>query len=225
MSPRLPLALLAVVVSLLLPAWGIRGHAAGLPPGPRQLTPGYAAAPADPAAGTYAFAPGVSAINRQAFLDAAARVRPEAARLLDRVDGIVTVEDVPAANGNLGETQPTRRGYTIRMAFGDVYHRLGPRGFARVVDHELGHVVDFALVPPPLKARLDALVPPGQPCTPGTRTGSCAPRAERFAETFAKWATGDLGVNLYAGYEVPPPGDLEAWGAPLDALTAAPAPR
>jgi hypothetical protein len=49
-------------------------------------------------------------------------------------------------------------------------------------------------------------------------TGSCAPQQERFAESFAKWASGDIGVNLYAGYAVPPPGDLEAWGAPLAAL-------
>ena len=38
---------------------------------------------------------------------------------------------------------------------------------------------------------------------------------ERFAESFAKWATGDIGVDLYLGYKVPPPDDLAGWGAPL----------
>ncbi len=62
----------------------------------------------------------------------------------------------------------------------------------------------FALAGDDVLARLDAGIPPGQPCPAGTGIGSCAPEAERFAETFAKWASGDIGVNLYAGYAVPP---------------------
>ena len=45
-------------------------------------------------------------------------------------------------------------------------------------------------------------------------------RDERFAESFAKWASGDIGVDLYLGYKVPPPDDLANWGAPLAALAA-----
>ena len=89
-----------------------------------------------------------------------------------------------------------------------------------MVQHELAHVVESALLDPALLARLDAGIPPGQPCAAGTRRGSCAPGAERFAETFAKWASGDIGVDLYAGYAVPPPPDLAGWGAPLTALAA-----
>jgi hypothetical protein len=179
---------------------------------------GYAAAPDDAAAGTYTFDPSVSAVNRQAFLTVLTRVRPEAARLFDRVDGLVTVVDGAAPSGALGVTEPETGGYTIRFRFGEVFAELGQRGFDRLVEHELAHVVDFALVPGDLRAKLDAGIPPGQPCRAGTRTGSCAPREERFAESFAKWASGDLGANLYAGYAVPPPGDLDAWGAPLAAL-------
>lgn len=49
-------------------------------------------------------------------------------------------------------------------------------------------------------------------------TGGCASREERFAETFAKWATNDIGLNLYIGYKVPPPASLDAWGTPLAAV-------
>jgi hypothetical protein len=182
-------------------------------PAPAAPTPA-----AHPAAG-FTFAPGVSALNRQAFLTAAARVRPEAAALFARVSGLVTVQDAPAPAGALAVTIPAGDGrYVIRFAFGPVYQQLGERGFDRVVDHELGHVVDFVLVPPALDRRLDAEIPPGEPCTADTPTGSCAPMRERFAETFAKWATGDIGVALYAGYAVPPPADLDAWGRPLAEL-------
>jgi hypothetical protein len=216
---RILTAVAALALCFVIPS-AVR-HGAASPravPAPRAFA--YAKAPADPAAGTFRFDASVTPINRQAFLAAAARVRPEAARLFDRVDGLVTVVDGEAGQGALGVTIPDSRGYTIRMAFGDVFQKLGQRGFDRVVQHELGHVVDFALVPDALKARLDAGIPPGQPCRQGTRTGSCAPREERFAESFAKWASGDLGVELYAGYEVPPPPDLENWGAPLAELAA-----
>ena len=46
-------------------------------------------------------------------------------------------------------------------------------------------------------------------------TGACAPPKERFAETFAKWATGDIGLNVPLGYKVLPPDSLEDWGAQL----------
>jgi hypothetical protein len=192
------------------PALGLR-H----PGAPAPAAPARAARPA----ATFTFAPGVSALNRQAFLTAATRVRPAAAALFARVTGLVTVEDGPAPAGALAVTIPSSDGrYVIRFPFGPVYAQLGERGFDRVVDHELGHVVDFVLVPPALDRRLDAGIPPGEPCTTGTPTGSCAPIRERFAETFAKWATGDLGIALYAGYAVPPPADLDAWGRPLAAL-------
>jgi hypothetical protein len=76
-------------------------------------------------------------------------------------------------------------------------------------------VVDFALLPDALTTELDAGIPRGWGCEYG-KLGSCASREERFAESFAKWATGDIGVNIDVGYKVPPPGPtLDAWGAPL----------
>ena len=178
----------------------------------------YPRATAAAAAATFTFAPGVDPLNQKAWLDAVARARPEARVLFDRVDGLVTVEDAEPPDGALGVTIPQGDRYVIRFRFGPVFHELGRRGFDRLVDHELGHVVDFALLDDGIRARLDAGIPPGQPCPAGTRSGSCAPREERFAESFAKWASGDLGIALYAGYAVPPPPDLEAWGAPLAAV-------
>ncbi len=84
--------------------------------------------------------------------------------------------------------------------------------------HELGHVVDFALVPNATLSTLDAGVPPGYGCEAG-QLGACATSEERFAESFAKWAADDIGVNLSIGYKVPPPAlPLAAWAEPLKRL-------
>ena len=53
----------------------------------------------------------------------------------------------------------------------------------------------------------------------GTLTGSCAEPAERFADTFAKWALRGSVSVVGAGYQVPNPPSLEDWGAPLAALS------
>ena len=99
-----------------------------------------------------------------------------------------------------------------------VSERYGKRGIARLVLHELGHVVDFALVPDSLMEILDSGIPAGLGCDQGV-FGACADVQERFAETFAKWALDDIGVSLNIGYKVPPPRlPLEAWGAPLARL-------
>jgi hypothetical protein len=161
---------------------------------------------------------GVAPSDEAVVRDAVARSRPEAQRLIGIVDGLVTITVGPAQRGALGTTAPRPGGYDVRLDLGTVSRTLGQRGIDRLVLHELGHVVDFALVPNDLAARLDAGIPAGWGCDQG-ETGACAPRTERFAESFAKWATGDIGVDLYAGYKVPPPGpSLEAWGAPLAQL-------
>ena len=38
----------------------------------------------------------------------------------------------------------------------------------------------------------------------------------QVAESFAKWATGDIGVDVNLGYAIPPPEpSLGSWGRPL----------
>lgn len=161
---------------------------------------------------------GVAAADQQAVLAAVAGAQPEARRMLDAVDGLVTVRVGPAGPTASGVTQTTPTGYDVLLDLGTVSRALGVRGIDRLVLHELGHVVRFALVPDGLLAQLDAGIPRGYGCEQG-RTGACAEPEERFAESFSKWAMDDIGVNLEIGYKVPPPTQgLAAWAAPLTQL-------
>jgi hypothetical protein len=173
-----------------------------------------------------AFDASVDPVSRALIERAVASARPEAQRLIAAVDGLTTVR-IGHPEGALGTTQSIAGGrYDVMLDLGTTQRRTGERGVFRLVLHELGHVVDFQLVPASERAALDEGVPSGVPCPAGTQLGSCAPRAERFAETFAKWAMGnDLGAGLYIGYAVPPPAaGFDAWAAPLSRLAAPSAP-
>jgi|HigsolmetaAR201D_1030396.scaffolds.fasta_scaffold01101_14 hypothetical protein len=161
------------------------------------------------------FAPDVAEVDRAVVLGAIERARPEARRLIDEVDGLVDVYIKPTGAGTAGLMRRDGDRFRVELDLGSVYRALGRKGTDRLVLHELGHVVDAALTPEELDERLDAMIPAGFGCDYGT-SGACAPRRERFAETFAKWALGDIGVNaLGLGYKVPPPSSLEDWGASL----------
>jgi hypothetical protein len=168
-------------------------------------------------AATFAFDPTVAAADRDAFLAAVAHARPEARRLIGAIDGIVDVHVASTAAGIAGTTQSLGPRFSVTVNLGVVSRRYGQRGIDRTVLHELGHVIDFALVDPALHQQLDAATPQGYGCDE-QMMGGCADTRERFAESFAKWATRDIGVDLYLGYKVPPPADLEAWGTPLAAV-------
>jgi hypothetical protein len=169
----------------------------------------------------FRFAPTVAAADRQAFLDAVAAARPEARRLIGLVDGLVDVRIGPTGTpGAIGLTEDGEPGYRVTIDLELVLARYGPRGVQRTVLHELGHVIDHALLTDDVTAALDAGIPAGLGCEEGL-LGGCATRQERFAESFAKWALGDIGVNLEIGYKVPPPAaPLDVWGAPLARLAA-----
>ena len=81
--------------------------------------------------------------------------------------------------------------------------------------HELGHVIDFALVKKEVNARLDGQIPRGGPC--GTAI-DCDRVEERFADTFAKWALNGAVSEVGAGYGIAMPASIEDWGAPLGQL-------
>jgi hypothetical protein len=168
-------------------------------------------------AATFTFDPGVAPGDRDAFLIAISHARPEAQALIAAVDGLVDVHIATTQAGTVGTTQSVGSRLDVIVNLGIVSSRYGQRGIDRTVLHELGHVVDFALVPPALNTQLDAAIPQGYGCD-RQNSGGCASPTERFAESFAKWATGDIGVDLYLGYKVPPPDDLAAWGAPLAKL-------
>ena len=115
----------------------------------------------------------------------------------------------------IGVTRGGPDGFEVVLNLDEAWRAAGTRGIDRLVLHELGHVVDAELVPPAFDRRLVAEIPTGYGCDNAVPTGACAPPRERFAETFAKWATGDIGVNVPLGYKVLPPASLEDWGAQL----------
>jgi hypothetical protein len=170
--------------------------------------------------GTFRFAAGSSVEQQQIFLNAVASARPEARRLVELVDGLVTVHfDDPPGESAIGLTQFDGTGYAVSIDLGAVVARYGVREANAIVLHELGHVVDGALVSDELVAELDRDIPIGENCQrDGPAIGACAPIAERFADSFSKWAMDDLGVNLASGYRILPPVPLEKWGRPLTRL-------
>lgn len=171
-----------------------------------------------PPAAPLNFDSSIAASDQEIVRRAVAEARPEARRLVELVAGVVTVSVDQLGSGVAGQTRPSASGYDVVLDLGGVYRGAGMRGVRRLVLHELAHVIDHALVGRELEAQLDAATPPGFGCDDG-KSGGCAAREERFAESFAKWATGDAGHDLYLGYRVPPPRSLSGWGAPLGTLT------
>ena len=144
--------------------------------------------------------------------------RPEARQLIDQVDGMVTVRTFSAPGGPaVGLMQPT--GPSHYSVLFNVAYLNGERKIDRTttVLHELGHVVDQALVPPELRDELAAQLPHTGGCLTAD-TGDCTAPAERFADTFAKWALRGAVSAAGAGYAVATPASLEDWGAPLATL-------
>lgn len=209
---RLYLAALAIASLLALAGIASSHHAESASTGPQPIS-------AQARRAGLTFDPSVAQADRQAVLDAIARAQPQARALVDLVDGLVHVSVAPTGGRSVGLTQGDGTRYDVTFDLGTVAARYGQRGIERLVLHELGHVVDHALVPDTLMTKLQAGIPTGYGCDQGL-SGACATRPERFAESFAKWATGDIGVDLYVGYKVPPPQPtLDVWGAPLAALT------
>ena len=230
---KLP-AIVAVLAAIAVPAGVLARHGGSAVRAPEVGGARYRVTAADadragarrlPArvrAATFTFAPGTDAASRAAFEHAVADASPAARRLIAIVDGLVTVRIGPTGrSGAVGLTEMRDPGYTVTADLGPVAQRYGQRGIDRVVLHELGHVLDHAIIPAALDAQLGAGIPAGYGCDQGF-SGGCATPDERFAESFAKWATGDIGMDLYLGYKVmPPEPSLAAWGAPLERLALA----
>jgi hypothetical protein len=212
-TPSRLLLVLVLLAGVLVAAGGTRSERGGAAAGAPALTE-------DARRATFAFDPAVAPGDREVLEAAVAGARPEARRLVGLVDGLVDLRVGPAGPTALGVTVIGGPRYAVTIDLARTMAATGSRGVGRVVLHELGHVLDDAVLPDDLVARLDAGIPRGWGCD-GGRAGACADRAERFAETFAKWATGDIGVSLPVGYKVPPPAvALDAWGEPLAAFAA-----
>ena len=167
------------------------------------------------------FAPEVEASDR-AWIEAAIRsARPEAQRLIAEIDGLVEIRtDLPRGVAiGLAEMTPQRA--VVRFDLRSLnYDRALDRNV--VVLHELGHVIDYHLVPDELVQELDRGIPHAGAC-PATSvlpTGACSAVEERFADTFAKWALGGRISLAGSGYGIPAPRSIEDWGAPLGVLAA-----
>jgi hypothetical protein len=156
----------------------------------------------------------------QAWIRAAiAEARPEAAQLIDDVDGGVTFETTYEPNApwaGLTARLGAHR-YEVMLNLSYLDGSRGPTVRDDVVLHELGHVIDFEVVPDDLRNRLAAQVPVTGTCFTAD-TGDCTRPEERFADTFAKWALRGAVSVAGAGYSIPMPASLEDWGAPLAAL-------
>jgi hypothetical protein len=167
---------------------------------------------------TFTFDPSVAPKDREWILAAVDKVRPEARQLIDDVDGMVVIGtyDEPRG-GTAGTTQQVgEQQFEVRFNIG---YLDGERKSDRdvTVAHELGHVVDFALMPSELRNQLAAQLPSSGGCFTAD-SGDCTAPAERFADTFAKWALRGAVSAYGAGYGTLAPASLESWGAPLASL-------
>jgi hypothetical protein len=160
------------------------------------------------------FAPDLTPADREWIVAAIARARPEAARLIAEVDGLVRFAALSPGIEELGVAAGGPRGFTVKFNLGRLDNdRAMDR--ATVVLHELGHVIDYALVPAALGTELDEQIPRGGPCGYAVE---CHRPEERFADTFAKWALNGAVSEVGAGYGIAMPASIESWGAPLTEL-------
>jgi hypothetical protein len=176
---------------------------------------------AETRAATLTFAPEVKPRDRAWILNAVAVARPEAQRLIAEVDGLIEIRtDLRHAEAiGLAAMRPGRSVVSF-----DVRTLNGERALDRdvVVLHELGHVIDYQLVPDELVQQLDQQIPRVGDCGVETllHTGACTAVEERFADTFAKWALRGRISLAGSGYGIPAPPSIEDWGAPLGLLAA-----
>jgi hypothetical protein len=176
---------------------------------------------AETRAATLRFAPDVTPRDQAWILAAIGRARPEAQRLIGEIDGLVEVRtDLPRGEA-IGLAQMTMDEAVISF---DARTLNGERAMDRevVVLHELGHVIDFQLVPDDLVQELDRQIPRAGDCGDSALlpTGACTAVEERFADTFAKWALRGRISLAGSGYGIPAPASIEDWGAPLGLLAA-----
>jgi hypothetical protein len=155
--------------------------------------------------------------DQQWVLAAIAKARPEAQALIGAVDGMVTIHtvDVPGAPF-VGLAQPGTDDIQLNLAYLDGERK---QDRTQAVLHELGHIVDFELVPDEQMRQMAGAVPTTGACmTP--ESGGCTAAEERFADTFARWALRGAVSAYGAGYQVMSPGSLESWGEPLGLIAA-----
>jgi len=172
----------------------------------------------DPALKAGTFQMGVDPQDREWILAAIDKVRPEARQLIDDVDGMVTIGTVNEPGASyVGVTR--QKGKDAFQVDFNIAYLDGERKADRdaTVIHELGHVIDFAVMTPELRNQLAGQLPTSGACFTA-ETGDCTAPEERFADTFAKWALRGAVSAIGAGYGTLSPASLESWGTPLAQL-------
>ncbi len=166
---------------------------------------------------TLSFAPDVSTGDQAWIVGAIAQARPEAQQLIGAVDGLVTVRTVNAPGAPyVGVAQPGTDDIALNIAYLDGSRKVDRQ---QAILHELGHVIDFELIPDAEMRTLADAIPSSGGCFM-TERGDCTAPEERFADTFAKWALRGAVSRVGAGYGVMSPTSLEDWGAPLALIAA-----
>jgi hypothetical protein len=167
---------------------------------------------------TFTFDASVTPQDREWIEAAVAKTRPEARQLIDDVDGMVTISAYNEPGGGAVGTAQQVGPHQFSVRFNVGYldgERKADRDVAVV--HELGHVIDFALMSTDVRDQLAAQLPSSGACLTAD-TGDCTAPEERFADTFAKWALRGAVSITGAGYSTLTPASLESWGAPLATL-------
>jgi len=172
----------------------------------------------DPALKAGTFQMGVDPQDREWILAAIDKVRPEARQLIDDVDGMVTIGTVNEPGASYVGVTRQKGEHAFQVDF-NIAYLDGDRKADRdaTVIHELGHVIDFAVMTPELRNQLAGQLPTSGACFTA-ETGDCTAPEERFADTFAKWALRGAVSAIGAGYGTLSPASLESWGTPLAQL-------
>ena len=199
------LALVLAGVRAAPPAASSAGYARYRADAATAKRDGVPVLPAATRAASFRFAAGTAPADRDAVLSSIARARPEARRLVALVDGLVDVRiGSTGVSGAIGLTRPGAR-YAVTLDLGPVARATASA--ASTVSSSTSSATSSTSRCCPT-TRWPRCTPASRPATAATQgvSGACANGHERFAESFAKWATGDIGVDLGTGYKVPPPG-------------------
>ena len=157
----------------------------------------------------FRFAPTVTNEDRRTLERIVSFAGPRARRLIGAVDGLTNVRVESLHPSLLGMARRLERGrYRIQITPSEMRPPSGSTAFT--VLHELGHIVDYAVVPNDVRDRLARQYP----CI-RYRPNPCG-LAERFADGFAVWA---ITTGNFPPREAPKPRvRLDSWSDVLGRL-------
>jgi hypothetical protein len=153
---------------------------------------------------TFVAGPGFTGPDRQQFLKTVSSLPPEGRKIVDTIQGAVTVSVLGNSKPACGGVQTScagfdpGRGYYLVLNRGQLHSQVGKF----VITHELGHLVDFLGLDTFSHEAFTSLFSK----SPGYKTcyplnGACSPSVEVFADQFGFFSTNAKGVQ--SGYGDP----------------------